>query len=141
MLTGINIYETKPYRSKLDKDKENQSVFHICPIDAHLRAYIDDQTTSFEISSDNPKDKAKASVAAAKRNILFVRFGLKGLEGYLDPRDNKPLKFDTVSTPVNGKNYNVVTDEIIAVFPKALIDELADVISGENSLSEQERKN
>ena len=141
MLTGINIYETKPYKSKLDKNKENSSVFHICPVDAHLRAYIDDQTTSFEISSDNPKDKAKASVASGKRNLLFVRFGLKGLEGYLDPRDNKPVKFDTISHSVNGKNYNVVTDEILAIFPKALIDELSEVISGENSLSEDARKN
>lgn len=141
MLTGINIYETKPYKSKLDKNKENMSVFHICPVDAHLRAYIDDQTMSFEISSNNPKDQAKATVAANRRNLLLVRFGLKGLEGYLDPRDNKPVKFDTVSVSVNGKNYNVITDEILAIFPKALIDELSEVISGENTLSEEERKN
>ena len=77
MLTGINIYETKPYKSKLEKNADNPSVFQICPIDAHLRAHIDDQTTSFEISSDNPKDKAKATFAAAKRNLFFVKFGLK----------------------------------------------------------------
>lgn len=141
MLTGINIYETKPYKSKLDKNKEKTSVFHICPIDAHLRAYIDDQAMSFEISSNNPKDQAKASVSANKRNLLLVRFGLRGLEGFLDPRDNKPVKFDTISMTVNGKNYNVITDEILAMFPKVLIDELAEVISGENEITEEERKN
>jgi hypothetical protein len=141
MLTGINIYETKPYKSKLDKESDKQTVFHIGLLDAHLRAYIDDQTTSFEVSSQNPKDLAKANIQASKHNLLLVKFGLKGMEDYLDPRDNKPIKFDTTAVSVNGKSYNVVSDSILAVFPKALIDELAGIISGENALSEGETKN
>jgi hypothetical protein len=43
--------------------------------------------------------------------------------------------------PVNGKNYNVLSDEIISMFPKALIDELSEVILAENTLSENEIKN
>ncbi len=141
MLTGINIYESKPYKSKFDSDADNSTVFSLGLLDSHLRAFIEDQTTSFEFSSKNPKEPAKANINASKRNLLVVKFGLKGLENFLDPRDNKPVKFDTVSTPVNGKNYKVVTDEIISMFPKVLIDELADVILSENTLSENEIKN
>ncbi len=141
MLTGINIYETKPYKSKLDLDKDNSTVFHVGLLDSHSRAYIEDQTTSFEFSSKNPKDPAKANINASKRNLLVVKFGLKGFDNFLDPRDRKPLKFDTVSTAINGKNYSAVADEIIAMLPKALIDELSEVILAENSLSEDEEKN
>jgi len=141
MLTGINIYETKPYKSKLDPDKDNPSIFHIGSLDSYLRAYIEDQTTSFEFSSKNPKDPAKANINASKRNLLVVKFGLKGFDNFLDPRDKKPLKFDTISTAINGKNYSAVADEIISMLPKALIDELSEVILSENSLSEDEEKN
>ena len=141
MLTGINIYESKPYKSKLDPDKDNPTVFHLGLLDSHLRAFIEDQTTSFEFSSKNPKDPAKANINASKRNLMVVKFGLKGFDNFLDPRDKKPVKFDTVSTSVSGKNYSAVTDEIISMFPKALIDELSEVILSENTLGEDEEKN
>ena len=141
MLTGINIFESKPYTSKLDKDSANPTVFQIGLLDSNLRAFIEDQTTSFEFSSKNPKEAAKANINASKRNLMVVRFGVKGLENFIDPRDGKAVKFDTVSLPVNGKSYRVVTDEIVSMFPKALIDELADVILADNTLSEDETKN
>lgn len=141
MLTGINIYESKPYTSKLDADAGKPTVFQIGLLDSMLRAFIEDQTTSFEFSSRNPKEPAKANINASKRNLMVVKFGLKGLENFIDPRDGKPVKFDTVSVPVNGKNYRAVTDEIISMFPKALIDELAEAVLAENLLSEEEAKN
>ncbi len=141
MLTGINIYETKPYHSKLDLDKDNPSIFHVGSLDSYLRAYIEDQTTSFEFSSKNPKDPAKANINASKRNLLVVRFGLKGLDNFLDPRDKKPVKFDTISVAVIGKNYTAASEEILSMLPKALIDELAEVILAENTLNEEETKN
>jgi hypothetical protein len=141
MLTGINIYETKPYKSKLDPDKENPSIFHIGMLDSYLRACIEDQTTSFEFSSKNPKDSAKANINASKRNLLVVRFGLKGLDNFLDPRDKKPVKFDSLSVAVSGKNYMAVREEILAMLPKTLIDELSEVILEENTLTEEESKN
>ena len=141
MLTGINIFESKPYTSKLDADPVNPTVFQIGLLDSNLRAFIEDQTTSFEFSSKNPKEPAKANINASKRNLMVVRYGVRGLENFLDPRDGKPVKFDSVSMPVNGKNYKAVTEEIVSMFPKALIDELAEVILTENVLSEDETKN
>ena len=107
MLTGINIFETKPYTSKLDTDAANPTVFQIGLLDSNLRAFIEDQTTSFEFSSKNPKEPAKANINASKRNLMVVRFGVRGLENFLDPRDGKPVKFDSASMPVNGKKYHI----------------------------------
>jgi len=69
MITGINIYETRAYKSKLDPDKNNPTVFHIGMLDPFLRAHIDDEVTSLEVSSKNPDDKAKANICASKRNL------------------------------------------------------------------------
>ena len=141
MITGINIYETRAYKSKFDPDKNNPTVFHIGMLDPFLRAHIDDEVTSLEVSSKNQDDLAKANVRTARRNLLAVRFGLKGLDGFLDPRTKEPVKFDTVSISMNGKNYNGISEPILAMLGKSLIDELAGVILKENAISEEERKN
>lgn len=141
MLTGISIFESKPYVSKFDHDKTNPTTFHIGALDPFTRAYIDDQSTTFKISSKNPNDMADANISAAKRNILAVKFGLRGLDNFADPQTLKPVKFDTISFSVNGKNVNAVSDEIIKLFPTQLIDELANEILIANKLSEEETKN
>ena len=51
MLTGINIYEAKPYVSKYDPDKNNPTTFQIGSMDPFLRSYIEDATTSLKFSS------------------------------------------------------------------------------------------
>jgi hypothetical protein len=141
MITGININETKPYVSKLDPDKNNPTTFQIGVLDPFIRSYIDDQSTNFELSSKNPDDLARANVGLSRRNVLAVKFGLRGFENFADPQTKKPVSFDTVSVPVNKANYNAVTDVIIKMFSKALIDELAKVILDENELSAAETKN
>lgn len=141
MITGININETKPYVSKLDPDKTNPTTFHIGVLDPFLRAYIDDQATAFEVSSKNPNDAVNTNVALNKRNILAVKFGLRGLDNFMDPQTKKIVSFDTISTSVNRSNYPAVTDQIIRMFGKELIDELAEVILNSNKLTGEEAKN
>ncbi|MEQ9716278.1 MAG: hypothetical protein ABGF52_12200 [Candidatus Asgardarchaeum sp.] len=141
MLTGINIHEMRDYVSKLDPDKENPTIFKIGCLDPIIKAEINDDATSFEVSSSNSSDMAKTSLNFNKRNIMAVKFGLKGLENFMDPQTKKPVKFDTISVPKGGKNYNVVSDNIIALLGSKLIKELAEVILSENQLSEEERKN
>ena len=141
MLTGINIYESKPYVSKYDPDKSNPTTFHIGALDPFLRSYIEDQTTSLKISSKNPNDMAEANILVSKRGILAVKFGMRGLDNFADPQTQKPVKFETISTSINGKNFPAVSDEIIRMMPKDLIDELAEVILSANKLTEEESKN
>jgi len=141
MLTGINIYEAKPYVSKYDPDKANPTTFHIGSLDPFLRSYVEDQTTSLKISSKNPNDQAEANILISKKNLLAVKFGIRDIENFGDPQTKKPVKFESISTSINGKNYPAVSDEIIKMFPKELIDELAEVVLSANKLTEEEAKN
>jgi len=141
MLTGININATKEYTSNLDPDKNTPTVFHIGVLDPALRAEIDDDSSSYEMSSTNPNDKAKVRLNWNKRQISAIKFGLKGMDNFLDPETKKPveLKFETIRYA--GKMRDAVPDRVIAMFPSDLRQELAEVILNESRLSEDEQKN
>jgi len=141
MLTGIDINSTRQYVSKLDPDKDNPTVFHIGLLDPVLRAEVDDESSSYEMSSTNPNDKAKVRLNWNKRQIMAIKFGLKGMDNFLDPQTRKPvdLKFETIHYA--GKMRDVVPDRFIAMFPSELRTELSEVILNESRLSEDEQKN
>jgi hypothetical protein len=141
MLTGIDINATRKYVSKLDPDRDNPTVFHIGVLDPTLRAEIDDDSSTYEMSSTNPNDKAKVRLNWNKRQITAIKFGLKGMENFLDPQTKKPveLKFETIRYA--GKMRDAVPDRIIAMFSSELRQELAEVILNESKLSGDERKN
>jgi len=141
MLTGIDVNSTRKYVSKMDPDKENPTVFHIGLLDPVLRAEVDDESSTYEMSSTNPNDKAKVRLNWNKRQIMAIKFGLKGIDNFLDPQTEKPieLRFDTINYA--GKSRNVIPDRIIAMFPNELRQELAEVILNESKLSEDEQKN
>lgn len=141
MLRGIDINATRKYVSRLDPDKENPTVFHIGALDPVLRAEIDDESSSYEMSSTNPNDKARVKLNWNKRQITAIKFGLKGMDNFLDPQTDKPVevKFETIQYA--GKMRNVLPDRIIAMFPSELRQELSEAILSESKLSEEERKN
>lgn len=141
MLTGIDINSTRQHISKLDPDKDNPTVFHIGLLDPVLRAEVDDESSSYEMSSTNPNDKAKVRLNWNKRQIMAIKFGLKKMDNFLDPQTRKPmeLKFETIHYA--GKMRDVVPDRIIAMFPNELRTELSEVILNESMLSEGEQKN
>jgi len=141
MLTGIDVNATRKYISKLDPDRDNPTVFHIGVLDPVLRAEIDDDSSTYEMSSTNPNDKAKVRLNWNKRQITAIKFGLKGIENFLDPQTQKPveLKFETIRYA--GKMRDAVPDRIIAMFSSELRQELAEVILNESKLSGDERKN
>jgi hypothetical protein len=141
MLTGIDVNSTRKHVSKMDPDKDNPSVFHIGLLDPVLRAEVDDESSSYEMSSTNPNDKARVRLNWNKRQIMAIKFGLKGIDNFIDPQTNKPLdlRFDTINYA--GKSRNVIPDRVIAMFPNELRQELAEVILNESKLSEDEQKN
>jgi hypothetical protein len=141
MLTGIDINATRKYVSRLDPDKDSPTVFHIGLLDPALRAEVDDESSTYEMSSSNPNDKAKVRLNWNKRQITAIKFGLKGMDNFLDPQTNKPveLKFDTIHYA--GRMRNVVPERVIAMFPNELRQELAEAILNESRLTETEEKN
>lgn len=141
MLTGIDINATRKYVSKLDPDQNNPTVFHIGVLDPVLRAEVDDESSSYEMSSSNPNDKARVRLNWNRRQITAIKFGLRGMDNFLDPQTNKPveIRFDTINYA--GKMRSALPDSIIAMFPSELRTELAEVILNESKLSGDERKN
>lgn len=138
-IKGIDIYEVRDYVSKYDKGKD-KTIFKLGVLDARIRAELEDETTSFDFSSDNPDDRARTTLGLNRRAIEAVRFGLKGMENFQD-KDGKPVKFDTVSLAKHGKNYQVVAPSILDILPFSIITELSGEILKENKLTEKERKN
>lgn len=141
MLTGIDINATRRFVSKLDTDTNNPTVFHIGVLDPVLRAEIDDESSSYEMSSTNPNEKAKVKLNWNKRQITAIKFGLKEMDNFLDPQTSKPVevKFETIHYA--GKMRNALPDRIIAMFPSELRQELSEAILNESKLSDDERKN
>jgi hypothetical protein len=70
-----------------------------------------------------------------------VKFGLKGLENFIDPQTKKPVVFDTISVSIGGKNYDAVSDPILALLGNELRSELSEEILKENSLTGEQKKN
>ncbi len=141
MLTGIDVTTTTKYVSKFDPDKDSPTVFHIGVLDPVLRAEIDDDSSSYEMSSTNPNDKAKVKLNWNKRQITAIKFGLKNVENFLDPQTKKPIEFKCETIRYAGKMRDAVSDRIIAMFPSELRQELAEVILNESKLTGDEQKN
>jgi hypothetical protein len=142
MITGINIADTKDHISKYDPDKEKATIWKIGILDSILVSKIQNVVTTYEAEPGNPRNiRAKATVNIKEQALEIVRFGLKGFENFLHPQTNEPIKFDFVSISRFGKNYNVVSDEILKIIPSKVLEELAEEISKESGLTEPERKN
>lgn len=136
-LTGINIFETKDYISRHDTDKENPTVFKVGHLDAFISSEIEDSAAKVNISSN---EENEITVKERQKEIMAIKFGLKGWENFLDPRTGKSMEFQTKSLAKNGKNYNVVSDHCLAVIPALVRKELADEILGISHLSLDEKK-
>ena len=140
MFIGIDVNATRKYISKNDPDKDKPTIFHIGILDPVLRAEIEDETSLYEMSSNNPNDKASVKLNLNKRQITAIKFGLKGLDDFMDSQ-LKPveLKFETINYA--GKMRQTVPDRIIAMFPSSLRTELAEAILNESYLSDEDEKN
>ena len=142
MITGINAAETIDHISKYETDKNNPTIWKIGVLDSILKSKIQDISTVYESDPINPQIvRARATINVQERIIDIVRFGLKDIVNFIHPQTGNPIKFDTVSVSRFGKNYNVVSDEILKVIPSKILEELAEEISKQSGITEDEIKN
>ena len=141
MFTGIDRNETKRYKSPNDPDPSNPTIFILGLLDLTVRNYIEDITSSLDVDTKNPNDKAKMNFSLGKRNHLIVKYGLKGFEGFLHPKTKELVKFETASGHFGGKVIEGVSEEILSMFPSNLKTELAEVIWNEDKFNEDAEKN
>lgn len=141
MFTGIDRNEIKIYKSPNDPDQSNPTVFTLGLLDPNVRNTIEDCTSSFDIDPKNPNDKPKVNFSLGKRNHLIVKYGLKGIEGFIHPKTKEQIKFETKSGHFGGKLIDGVSDEILDMLPSNLKTELAEVIWNEEKFREGDLKN
>ncbi len=140
-MDGLKINNERVFISEFETDKENPTKWKIGILDPDISADIEDNITDIEVSSKKGNDKAKAKLNIGRRNLLILRYGLKGFENFMDPETGKEIKFETEIRPFAKKSYEVVSDRIIALIPSKVRTELANAILDENTFSEEEEKN
>ncbi len=142
MFTGINLNEIKKYVSKDEPDKENPTIFHLGALDQIISTHIEDNSTKYDMSSKNPEDELSVNILFAKRNLLIAKFGIRKIEGFIDPEGQKPITVEAEKIHIEGRPYSVMPDNILAMLPRGgLINELAAEILKINKLGAEEIKN
>jgi hypothetical protein len=153
MFKGINVNETKKIVLKSDPDPANPTVFHIGVLDQVISGYIEDESTVFdfapqnEISQEAPAGEPREAtvrvrIQYARRNLLMIKFGVRKIENYFDPKQEKAVTIDAEPVKIYGSEYMTLPDEVIRGFQlRGGTAELADEIRKINGLSEEEAKN
>lgn len=140
MAFQIRSGEQKDHVSKKDPDSSNPTVWTLGTLDLRTRTYIQDETATFEISSDKSTDRAGVKLRIGERNLLIVRFGLKGWKNLKDAQGQE-IPFEQEPFDLDGKSHLLVHRRRIEQLPYELIEELAAEILSLNTLTEPDRKN
>ena len=142
-IVGLAIDAERDFQSKYDPDrgKEDASVFIIGTLDSRIFGRIRDNLTEFRASAESQlNQQASASVKKNEVDFLTVQYGLRGWRN-VHKHDGEALEFTTVNDNRFGKNYKIVSSQVLRQIPSSVISELAEEIVGSNALDEDEIKN
>lgn len=137
MICGVDINEVEDYVIK--GDVNSPTIWKIGVLDSITTAMVDDITTTFEMP-ELISTQPKTTLNLKMKNIEVVRYGLRGFTNFKDKTGND-IVYKVKEVARGGKKYSIVADEIMAIIPANVINELADVITKKNVLSETEIKN
>ncbi len=140
MYTGININSIVNYKDPGDSDPNNPTIFKIGALDSFIKTFIEDKTTEFDFDENDPNDNGKMRINIGMRNLMKVKFGLKGLENFIDPATGAALQLQLQKFTISGLSYDVVPDSVLAILPKSVFIGLAGAIDRLGSLSQDEKK-
>ncbi|MCL4743837.1 MAG: hypothetical protein KJZ83_00330 [Burkholderiaceae bacterium] len=117
---------------------EGATVFLLRPLDVFLMGYIYDNASV--LSGRQGDDMVGIQTRVNQTNIDAVRHGLAGFRNFCDKHGNQ-IRHRTQKAVVNGREYQVVSDEIMNMFGVRLIAELAQKIKDVSEVSKDEEKN
>jgi hypothetical protein len=160
-LVALTVHDTVEYVSDLDPAKTKETVpvdpndpskgtetretiadgatvFLLRPLDVFLMGHIYDNASV--ISGKQGDDTVGIHTRINQTNIDAVRHGLAGFKNFMD-RYGNPVRFKTQKTIVNGREYQVVHDDIMNMLGVRLIAELAQKIKDISEVSANEEKN
>ena len=154
MFKGINIHETKQITLKSDPDPANPTVFHIGALDQIISGYIEDQSTVIDFVPLEVADRGvteaekKAGQAVqlriqhGRRNMLMIKFGVRKIENYFDPAEDKAMTVEAKPVKIYDGEYLALPDGVIRGMQlREGITELIKEIGKLNGLTEDEAKN
>lgn len=141
MFKGIDITAIRKYVSPKDPDKENPTVFHIGYLDQRLQAHIDDKCTTLQMSTGKKNEKADAIIAARKRNYDLVKYSVRDIENFIDPKSDAPLVIKLENHGIGKESKPALPDSVMDMLGSELIEELAEQVMKTRELSEEEEKN
>jgi hypothetical protein len=126
-------------------DPDVATIWHLGVLSSRDVGRIRDMATSLKFKTGVKEDEAtdddvETSIARAKMNFEAVRLGLTGWSNFLDANGNT-LDFKTVKRDVAGRKRDVVPDELLDMIPLDVIEELANLIMGQNVMADNEPGN
>ncbi len=138
---AVDVYATREFILKVDKEDANPVVFQIGMLDPFLRAEVNDKLSGYSVNKNGSEALADVHIHAHTRNITVVRYGLKGWKNFKDAQGND-VKFDTISEAIpKVGNRPIVSVECIKRLKANWVNELAEAIMDDNVLVEQDEKN
>ena len=114
----LDLSQVKDYVSRFDPNHDNPTIWKLGVLDAFQWADIQDAST-ISILDDDQSPEVTPAINLARRMLLMVRYGLKGVENLPEP------DFRTQTIVRRGKERQVVDEDFLAVLPSDLIVELA----------------
>lgn len=139
-ITGLSTSETEEYISQHDTAKTEEdgaTIWLLGALDAYTRARIGDNAMIMEQSDDG---SSRFKISSGTRNLEAVKFALRGWRNFPDTEGNENVH-KTQSTFMNGKTYQILTDELLNIIPQSIVNELGAKIIEVNSLMMEEEKN
>ncbi|MCO5157878.1 MAG: hypothetical protein M9945_14210 [Aquamicrobium sp.] len=118
--------------------EEGATVFFLKPLDVFLNGYIYDNASSLTGKEGSAEVGIKTRVN--QTNIDAVRHGLAGFRNFVDAKGSQ-IAFKTQKDVVNGREYDVASDETISKLGLRLIQELAGRIKEISDVTTDEEKN
>jgi hypothetical protein len=119
-------------------DEASATIFLLKPLDAFLTAYIYDNASS--LTGRQGSDDVKINTRVNQTNIDAVRFGLRGFENFTDGK-GALVHFKSAKAVVNGREYEVASDDTVKLLGLKLVAELAGEVKRISEVSSAEEKN
>ena len=117
---------------------EGATVFFLKPLDVFLMGYIYDNAST--LSGKQDSNEIGIHTRVNQTNIDAVRHGLAGFKNFLN-KSGSQVAFKTQKAVVNGREYEVASDDTMNMFGVQLIQELASKVKEISEVSAEEEKN
>jgi len=117
--------------------EEGATVFGLKPLDVFLMGYIYDNAST--LSGRQGSEEVGIHTKVNQTNIEAVKYGLAYVKNFKD--GDNDVKVKTVKSVLNGREYEVASDDTLRLLGNRLIAELATQIKERSEVGAEQEKN